>query len=260
MDLTWIVLTCERNECRSCHDVADLLLLHRENNYGLTRDNFEEILKNLDHLRHYVHVWPPQDQPNTIGSKLQSIQNLDIIASRRTHSTRPITRELKVHEQIPDNIVIKRTHSDSGIHILLPGDRNRNWEYMLAHSEIPRCRWFGQTYVETLHRLGEWRTFVVGGKIIYTVHTFQNSHRDTWKWDMVREYYSLQELRYGEFFSIILVRLLIYNTVSLATYMPKEPFLPLMYPTRTMGIILLAAMQKRNSNHLYWTHTMNFTR
>ena len=171
----------------------------RENNYGLTRGNFEEILKNLDRLRRYVHVWPPQDQPNTIGSKIQSIQNLDHIAARRTFSTRPITRELITHELIPDDIVIKRTHSDSGIHVLLPGDKNRNWEYMQAHSEIPRCRWFGQTYMEMLHRLGEWRTFVVGGKIIYTVHTYRNSHRDTWKWDMVREYYSLRELRYGEF-------------------------------------------------------------
>lgn len=171
-----------------------------------------------------MHVWPPQDQPNTIGSKLQSIQNLDAIASRRTHSTRPVTRELTPHETIPDDIVIKRTHSDSGIHVLLPGDPNRNWEYMLAHSEIPRCRWFGQTYVETLHRLGEWRAFVVGGKIIYTVHTFQNSRRDTWKWDMVREYYSLRELRYERFHIMISARSPILNEVPLVTYMLKEHF------------------------------------
>jgi hypothetical protein len=79
----------------------------RENAYGLTRDNFEQILQNIDHLRRFVHIWPPQDQPNTIGSKLQNIQNLDVIASRQTNSTRPVTREIKAHEKIPDNIVIK---------------------------------------------------------------------------------------------------------------------------------------------------------
>lgn len=194
-----------------------------------------------------MHIWPPQDQPNTIGSKLQSIQNLDIIASRQTNSTRPVTREMAVHDRIPDDIVLKRTHSDSGIHVLLPGDPNRTWEYMRAHSEIPRCRWFGQTYVETLHRLGEWRVFLVGGRIIYTVHTFQNSARETWKWDMVREYYSLQELRYVDFSGNILVRLIMLTKIPLATCMLQEPCSRPMCAIPTTGVIQLVAMQKTNS-------------
>jgi hypothetical protein len=51
-----------------------------------------------------------------------------------------------------------------------------------------------QTYVETLKKRGEWRVFVIGGQIAYTVHTLRNREKKTWSWDVVRTYYSLEEL------------------------------------------------------------------
>jgi hypothetical protein len=160
----------------------------------LNAENQDRILFHLDEIRRLVHVWPPQGQQNTIGSKWQLMQNLDTVAARSTFSARPSSRLLENGQPLPEGIVIKRTHSDAGRHVLLPENDHRSWEYLNANSEIPGCRWFGQTYVETLHRVGEWRVFIVGGRIVYTVHTVWNPLRQTWKWDIAREFHSLETL------------------------------------------------------------------
>jgi hypothetical protein len=162
--------------------------------YGLTNTNMDRVLYYHDELRRLVHVWPPHGQLNTVGSKWQLVQNLDIIAARYTNSARPYSALLDHGCVIPNDIVLKRTHSDTGRHVILPGCNDRTWAYMDAHSEIPGCRWFGQTYVDTLYRLGEWRVFIIGGKAVYTVHTVYDDTRQTWRWDIVRDFHSLEHL------------------------------------------------------------------
>jgi hypothetical protein len=49
--------------------------------------------------------------------------------------------------------------------------------------------------MEPLAKLGEWRVFLVGGVIVYTVHTLKNQDRNTWSWDIVNTFYTLEELR-----------------------------------------------------------------
>ena len=80
---------------------------------------------------------------------------------------------MKSGDYISDKTVLKRTHSESGNHIIFLQDMlgKRTWEYMDAHSEIPRCRWFSQTYVPLLKDYGEWRVVIVRGAPAYTVHT-----------------------------------------------------------------------------------------
>ena len=52
-----------------------------------------------------------------------------------------------------------------------------------------------QSFVEPLVRLGEWRVFLIGGKVVYMVHTVKNRDRNTWSWDIVNTYYTLEELK-----------------------------------------------------------------
>ena len=74
---------------------------------------------------------------------------------------------MKSRDYISDKTVLKRTHSESGSHIIFPQDMlgKRTWEYMDAHLEIPRCRWFSQTYVPLLKDYGEWWVVIVEGPL-----------------------------------------------------------------------------------------------
>lgn len=145
-------------------------------------------------------MWPPQDHVDTIASKWELAQTLDLIAQERTKTARPKTRLLIDGEAIRDAMVLKRTHSDAGEHVLIPSNVvKRNWDYLRSQLDVPNSKWMAQTYVETLVKLGEWRTFIIGGRIVYTVHTLKNREKGTWSWDMVRTYYTLEEFTYVSF-------------------------------------------------------------
>lgn len=169
--------------------------------------NVDNFLSIMDQLRRYVHMWPPQNQPNTIGSKKQLIENLDTIASTITRSARPVTRQLSDGQNFPSNIVLKRTHSDTGYHVLMPFNKEhapkRIWDYLRNNVEIPGSVWLGQTYVRYLELLGEWRVFLVGGQIVYMVHTSKHPSKKTWQWDVAHTFYSLEELTYVVSYRII---------------------------------------------------------
>ena len=163
--------------------------------YGLNTNTISAFMSNYKSLSRYTYLWPPMDQASTLGSKWQLIENLDIIAHLEG-CTRPKSRLLEVGSRIPKDVVLKRTHSESGNHIVLPQDERhkRTWEYMNSHSEVPRCKWFAQTYVPLLKDLGEWRVIVVGGNPIYTVHT-QPSSGGTWKRRVVTSFWPLDALQ-----------------------------------------------------------------
>src|SRR5882762_6501095 len=121
-----------------------------------------------------MYRWPPFDQASTIGSKWQLIENLELI--------HPST-------------MLKRTHSESSNHVIFPNDlEKRNWEYLNTHSEIPRCRWFAQSYIKSLKDLGEWRVILVGGSPVYTIHT-QPGTGDQWKHRRAVSFWPLERLR-----------------------------------------------------------------
>jgi hypothetical protein len=140
-------------------------------------------------------MWPPQEQVQT---KWDLIQKLDLVAARRTFSARPRTRPLIDGETLNSHMVLKRTHSDMGRHVILPEDHSdrRDWEYLRLNMEVPGCLWLGQSHIPTLSTLGEWRVFLVAGQIVYTVHTVYKPAKKTWSWDVPTTYYSLDELRY----------------------------------------------------------------
>ena len=141
-------------------------------------------------------MWPPQNHVNTMASKWELAQTLDFIAQERTKSARLKTRLLTDGKPILNVMVLKRTHSDAGEHVILPSDIDkRNWVYLRSQLDVPGSQWMAQSFVEPLMRLGEWRVFLIGGKPVYTVHTLKNRDRNTWSWDMVRTYYTLEELK-----------------------------------------------------------------
>jgi hypothetical protein len=164
--------------------------------YGLTTANVRQYLDNLRGLSRVIRMWPHQDHANTIASKWELCQSLDLIAQERTNTARPRTRLLVDGERIVNAMVLKRTHSDAGEHVIVPSDTNRrNWDYLHSQLDVPGSRWIVQSFVEPLARLGEWRVFLVGGEMVYTVHTLKNRDRNTWSWDIVHTYYTLDELR-----------------------------------------------------------------
>ena len=95
---------------------------------------------------------------------------------------------------IPDAIILKRTHSDCGAHIVHPGESGRTWLDLQRKLTVPEAKWFGQTYVSTLDFGGEWRVFLVGGKVVYTVHTLCRKSKPGWTNKHVDEFLSLDEI------------------------------------------------------------------
>lgn len=51
-----------------------------------------------------------------------------------------------------------------------------------------------QEYVQSLHEIGEWRVFVVGGKIISVIHTFKKSNGG-WGGIPTNSFLTLDEIR-----------------------------------------------------------------
>ena len=102
---------------------------------------------------------------------------------------------MKSRDYISNRTVLKRTHSKSGNHIIFLQDvlGKRTWEYMDAHSEIPRCRWFSQTYVLLLNDYGEWWVVIVGGAPAYTIH-MQLASGDRWKYRNTTAFWPLHKL------------------------------------------------------------------
>lgn len=152
-------------------------------------------MTNFDILSRHLHAWPPVQQVNGIGSKHRLIRHLEFVASTMS-SLRPVTIILNGGDLIPTTAVLKRSHSDCGEHVIMPGNSGRNWTYLNNYPPIHGATWFAQAHVPTLRTLGEWRVFIIGGKPIYVVHTKYNNEKETWSWEQTDSFYSLEEYQY----------------------------------------------------------------
>ena len=162
----------------------------------LTANNIEKFNKGVELFARYVFIWPPTKQIDGIGAKHNLVVNLDTVA-KRMRTIRPHTEILKPREALPSSIVLKRSHSDTGEHVIMPGDANRNWDYLESQLNIPGSVWLGQTEVPTLRKLGEWRVMFIGGQIIFVVHTRRRkSNKSQWYHELVSRYCTLSEIRY----------------------------------------------------------------
>ena len=96
----------------------------------------------------------------------------DRIANELTHSVRPKTTLLTLPlKRLPRGVVLKREGSDTGSHVLLPHHLQNTTLKELNNHLKGRLRWFAQTWIPELRQFGEWRVYIIDGKIIETVVT-----------------------------------------------------------------------------------------
>jgi hypothetical protein len=162
--------------------------------YSICVENVDAYISGMKRLKKYTFVWPDFEHVNGVGSKVTLYEHLDIIA-------RTITNTSRLPWMVPEpgstlkSGVMKRSHSDSGVHVVMSNSSNYNWDYFNNSTEVPGCRWILQLYCHTLFTYGEWRVFIVGGSIFHVVHTIYNKAKRTWSGKEVNSWYTLDELR-----------------------------------------------------------------
>lgn len=143
-------------------------------------------------------VWPPPLHLTRAGSKDPDCASLDWICDQMDNCLRPKTTYLKsdfTTADIEDNTVLKRPHSDCGHHVIFPDERRKRNDVYMRQNSPSGERWLMQEYVPTLQTVGEWRTFIVNGCIIHTVHTFKNLSTGKWIAKQVNSFWTLQEMK-----------------------------------------------------------------
>jgi hypothetical protein len=139
-----------------------------------------------------TQVWPTPNHVKLMGNKVQLIEHLDWIAEK-LGSPRPRTVILKKGDPVPENAVLKRTHSDQHQHVRIPGHYEGVWDEL---DEGPDgAVWFAQEYADLLRQVGEWRVVMAGGRIIYVLHTKFDPTNKVWGYTNVHGYLSLNEMR-----------------------------------------------------------------
>jgi hypothetical protein len=127
-----------------------------------------------------------------LGSKAGLTKRLDFI-SDSMGTKRPKTTPLKRGGPIPTGVVLKRTQSDCQSHVFLPkSNRPVRWEDLKEGP--PGSVWLAQDFVPELRSLGEWRSVIVGGDLVYVVHTNYDDREKGWKFVKADTFYSLEEI------------------------------------------------------------------
>jgi hypothetical protein len=170
--------------------------IDRDNkDYSIYRNNLGAYLEGMKKLKKLTFVWPDFEHVNGIGSKCNLYHHLDMIASSITKTARLPWKVAQPGDRLRLDAVMKRTHSDSGQHVILSNTPLYNWEYFSNNMAIPGCQWIAQKYCHTLLNYGEWRVFILGGSIFHVVHTIYNKSRRTWTGQEATSWYTLDELK-----------------------------------------------------------------
>lgn len=167
-----------------------------ENAYGLYGDEFATYERNVDSLARLVLMWPPIKQVQCAARKIDTLQHLKVIANMQNQFS-PQTTILKEGDEIPDDVVLKRSHSDCGDHVILPYSTPsfRTWKHMTGSIHSDEL-WMKQEYVPSLRELGEWRCFIIGGRMISVIHTVKmKSGKHVWKYNQVDSFLKLDEIQ-----------------------------------------------------------------
>jgi len=187
----------------------------RHPHYGFkTADNVKDHADCLKALSQHIPVWPPVDEILAASRKADVINVFDRIANEVTHTVRPKTTLLNLPlKSVPRDVVLKREGSDTGSHVLLPQRLQRTTLKALNNQLKGRFRWFAQTWIPELRQFGEWRVFIVDGKIIEIVTTQPlgkgHEYDDRLAIGVLHGSWSLEELTSVESTSLLLILSLI---------------------------------------------------
>jgi hypothetical protein len=156
--------------------------------------------KGMKALSHLTWSWPNLTELQECAGKLPLSANLEMIASSYTRTRRPLIALMEMSTDptgvrrgvMPPNsvqdAVFKRTHSETGSHVLLPHLSYEERQTKLQEPiDIPEAKWFTQAFTPLLVSLGEIRMFFVGMKKIYSMHTIKDmdSTEDDWNFHVV---------------------------------------------------------------------------
>jgi hypothetical protein len=128
-------------------------------------------------------VWPPVTNFKAWGQKSAYIHHLDRIARETTHTLRPSTRIFseKITPEINPGarLVLKREYSDCSrhSHILPAVTSPSKVSAVLRDIKKSDELWLVQDYVPELRALGEFRFFIIDGKLRYGVITMPDNEQ-----------------------------------------------------------------------------------
>jgi hypothetical protein len=140
--------------------------------------NLDTYINGLRYLDRRIAVWPPVEELLWSSHKLNVIKVLDEIAAIKK-TPRPWTQLLTKGFKPTSETFLKREGSDCSNHALKPSQVAKLPQKDLAKKaqEAP-YRWMVQQYVPALREVGEWRVILVGGRIVYTVHTREGGNNN----------------------------------------------------------------------------------
>ena len=164
-----------------------------------TADEWKIFHESLVRLQlHPLAIWPPPKQLEWMGKKSPDAIILGIIANR-LGNLHPHTVVLDVRKMegnsIPKNTVLKRSNSDCGHHVIFPNDRRKRMLSNLQENSVDGETWISQEFVPTLQTVGDWRVFVVNGRILHVVHTYKSEENGAWVGNEAISFWSLEEIR-----------------------------------------------------------------
>lgn len=161
---------------------------------------------NLLKLSENVPMFPhPQDLLSS-ACKVQRDNDLMVAAATETQTPFPRCLTLAtlsdlVSQAKNPGVVIKRDYGDSNEFTFLPSKkRHRDLEMKYQETQeryspvkcLPYPSWIAQPYISSLMDKGELRAFVVGGELIYAIHTWERGADPRFNMEMVDNYTPLE--------------------------------------------------------------------
>ena len=149
----------------------------------LDKGNIDLFLKKLGELLKIKFMWPHPGELLFHGAKIPTLKHLTIVSKRLGHKF----PDFKLAE--PDdirfcnnpNIVFKRSFSNDAEHVLFHNTEDRSKKVQVMKDELRlhytdqmhlKPRWFMVPLIPHMQSAGEIHSFVVGGKLVYSVLTW----------------------------------------------------------------------------------------
>ena len=150
-------------------------------------------------LSQAVRIWPPIAPMKSSACKWNTIQKLDRIAAKVTHTARPRT-QLWDRRVVPTDKVMKRCYSSYQNHTIIPNevgymagdpsvlDLKRSTQYSGRH-------WMVQDWVAPLRQWGEFKVYIVDMVVVYIAVARWNIAKTLWEYVLPERILPLNDVK-----------------------------------------------------------------
>ena len=150
-------------------------------------------------LSQAVRIWPPIAPIKSSACKWSTIQKLDRIAAKVTHTSRPRT-QLWDRSEIPTDKVMKRCYSSYQSHIIIPNEVEYMDEIPSVLSvkwstQYPGRHWMVQDWVASLRQWGEFKVYIVDMVVVYIAVARWNTANAQWEYVLPERILPLNEIK-----------------------------------------------------------------